>query len=136
MYTNTLLLIAGSGVTVICATLMPSSLYAQIPIGESSSNTSGTPLSQQTLQEMRPTSSSLNSGSMEFLRFGKDVTVTPVESVKSALDWMSGGTAADKQEVKASPEQTFSREIANFKEQQRLEFGTTQLFLGKKNPLD
>ena len=57
MHTNTLLLIAGSGVTAICATLMPSSLYAQIPIGQSSPNTSGIPLSQQTLQEMQPSQS-------------------------------------------------------------------------------
>lgn len=136
MHTNTLLLIAGSGVTVVCAALMPSSLYAQIAIGESSSNPSGIPLSQQTLQEMRPTSSSLSSGSMEFLRFGKDVTVTPVENVKSAIDWISGGTEAAKPEVKASPEQSFSRAIANFREKQKLELGTTQLFLEKQSPLD
>lgn len=132
MHTNTLLLIAGSGVTAVCAALMPSILYAQIAIGESSPNTSGVPLSQQTLLEMRPASSSLSSGSMEFLRFGKDVTVTPVENVKSALDWISGGTVADKQEVKASPEQSFNRAIANFKEQQKLELGATQLFLEKQ----
>ncbi|NKB17510.1 MAG: hypothetical protein HC770_04450, partial [Pseudanabaena sp. CRU_2_10] len=120
MHTNTLLLIAGSGVTAVCAALMPSILYAQIAIGESGSHSSSSvPLSQQTLLEMRPTSSSLSSGSMEFLRFGKDVTVTPVENVKSALDWISGGTVADKQEVKASPEQSFNRAIANFKEQQK-----------------
>jgi hypothetical protein len=135
IHTNTLLIIAGSGVTVICAALMPSSIYAQVAIG-SSPNPSGTPLSQQTLLEMRPSSSSLSSGSMEFLRFGKDVTVTPVENVKSALDWISGGTAADKQEVKASPEQTFNLTIANFKEQQKLELGATQLFLEKQSPHD
>jgi hypothetical protein len=136
IHTNTLLLIAGSGVTVICAALMPSSIYAQIAIGESSPNPSGTPLSQQTLLEMRPSSSSLSSGSMEFLRFGKDVTVTPVENVKSALDWISGGTEANKPEVKASPEQTFNLTIANFKEQQKLELGATQLFLEKQSPRD
>ncbi len=137
MHTNTLLLIAGGGVTAVCAVLMPSSLYAQIAIGESSSHSSsGIPLSQQTLLEMRPTSSSLSSGSMEFLRFGKDVTVTPVENVKSAIDWISGGTEADKQEVKASPDQAFSRAIANFKEQQKLELGGTQLFLEKQSTRD
>jgi hypothetical protein len=134
MHTNTFLLIAGSGVTIICAALMPASLYAQIAIG--SSPNSGTPLSQQTLQEMRPTSSSLSSGSMEFLRFGRDVTVTPVENVKSALDWISGGTAADKPEVKASPEQSFNLTIANFKEQQKLELGATQVFLEKQSTQD
>jgi hypothetical protein len=133
IHTNTLLIMAGSGVTIFCTALMPSSIYAQIAIG-SSPNTSGTPLSQQTLLEMRPSSSSLSSGSMEFLRFGRDVTVTPVENVKSALDWISGGTATDKQEVKASPEQTFNLTIANFKEQQKLELGATQLFLEKQSP--
>jgi hypothetical protein len=135
MHPNTFLLIAGSGVTVICAAMMPSSIYAQIAIG-SSPNTSGTPLSQQTLLEMRPSSSSLSSGSMEFLRFGRDVTVTPVENVKSALDWISGGTATGKQEVKASPEQTFNLTIANFKEQQKLELGATQLFPEKQSTQD
>jgi hypothetical protein len=136
MPTNSLLIIASGGVTAVCLTLIPPSVYAQIVIGERSSNSSGIPLSQQTLHEMRPTSSSLSSGSMEFLRFGRDVTVTPVENVKSALDWISGGTEAAKPEIKASPEQTFTQTIANFKEQQKLEFGATQLFLEKQSPRD
>lgn len=103
--------------------LVPSGLYAQIVIGANDSSSS-VPLSHQVLQEMRPTSAPLSSSSMEFLRFGKEVTVTPVESVKSALDWLSGSTA-ERQPVKVDPDRAFSQAISDFKEQQKLELGAS-----------
>ncbi|WP_019500996.1 hypothetical protein [Pseudanabaena sp. PCC 6802] len=116
----------------ICGSMMavftvfvPSSLDAQIAIGSNGSSSNSVPLSHQTLQEMRPTSAPLSGSSMEFLRFGKEVTVTPVESVKSAIDWLSGGTTTDRQTVKVDPDQAFERAIANFKEQQKLEIGAS-----------
>jgi hypothetical protein len=115
------------------AALVPLSLYAQIAIGTGSDSSNSVPLSQQTLLEMRPTSSPLSGSSMEFLRFGKEVTVTPVESVKSAIDWLSGSTAADNSTVKANPEQTFSQVIANFKERQKLELGAFDSLPQTKN---
>jgi hypothetical protein len=124
MPTKVLYAVAGGGMMVVYTMLLPSGLYAQIAIGANNASSNSMPLSHQTLQEMRPTSAPLSGSSMEFLRFGKEVTITPVESVKSAIDWLSGGTA-DRQTVKVDPEQVFERAIANFKEQQKLEIGAS-----------
>jgi hypothetical protein len=124
MHTKVICGAAYGATMAACTVLVPSSLYAQVAI-ETNNSSSNVPLSHQTLQEMRPTSAPLSSGSMEFLRFGKEVTVTPVESVKSAIDWLSGGTTTNQQAVKVDPEQSFERAIANFKEQQKLELGAS-----------
>lgn len=93
-------------------TLFTSSLYAQ--------TMNEMPLSQQTLLEMQSNNSPLNSGSMQLFKFGKNVTVTPIENIKAAINWISNiDQQINQQTDQVEPEEPFNQTIINFKRQQK-----------------
>lgn len=117
--------------TIASELLFTSSLYAQTMVGQSGFNSSNSmPLSQQALLEMQSNCLSITSGSVQFLNFGKNVTVTPIENIKSALTWISN---IDQQADQVQPEDPLSQTITNFREQQQqqLKQGASTPFLNK-----
>jgi hypothetical protein len=118
-----LVAIAGSGVMSICAAFGGTSdAIAQIAaIGQPTGN--DTPLSLQTLGEMRQNNGSILGGGMNFFQFGGDkVSVPAIDGITSLLNWQAP-------QDNPNPAGKFSQTVEDFKLQQRQKIGGSNLKL-------
>jgi hypothetical protein len=120
--TSALLAIAGSGLLPLCGIVCGDSMaIAQIAIGQPTGN--DTPLSLQTLGEMRQNNASILGGGMNFFQIGGDkVTVPAMEGINSLLNWQTPPE-------NANPSISFSQTVEEFKLQQRQKIGSSNPIL-------